>query len=333
MTNDITARSQQLEQALFEMRKVVVGQDRVLERLMIALLADGHTLLEGVPGLGKTIILRTLARVLGGSFSRIQFTPDLIPSDIVGTRIYRPSEERFDVEVGPILANFVLADEINRAPAKVHSAMLEVMAERQVTIGDRTFAAPKPFLVMATQNPIESEGVYPLPEAQRDRFLMRVPVGYPTAEEEKEIVRRMAVGPEAAAAVLDPDEVIALQQAAAGVYVDPAVMEYAIRLVLATRDSAEAGMPELDRYIAYGASPRASIGLIAAARAMALLKGRDYALPQDVYDIAYDVLNHRLVLSYDALAEGATVDDVLVELLSTMPAPQVTVRSENRVPS
>jgi MoxR-like ATPase len=324
-----TLRSTQMEQALFEMRKVVVGQDRVLERLMVSLLANGHCLLEGVPGLGKTITLRTLARVLGGSFSRIQFTPDLVPSDIVGTRIYRASEERFDVEVGPILANFVLADEINRAPAKVQSAMLEVMGERQVTIGDRTFAAPKPFLVMATQNPIESEGVYPLPEAQRDRFLMRIPVGYPTALEEKEIVRRMAVGPEAAERILDPGDVLGMQQAAAAVYVDPAVSDYAIRLVLATRETAEAGVPELGRYIAYGASPRASIGLVAAGRAMALLRGRGYALPQDVYDVAYDVLNHRLVLSYDALAEGVTVDDVLVELLSTMPAPRISVREED----
>ena len=328
-----TLRSTQLEQALFEMRKVVVGQDRVLERLMVALLADGHCLLEGVPGLGKTITLRTMARVLGGSFSRIQFTPDLVPSDIVGTRIYRASEERFDVEVGPVLANFVLADEINRAPAKVQSAMLEVMAERQVTIGDRTFGAPMPFLVMATQNPIESEGVYPLPEAQRDRFLMRVPVGYPTAGEEKEIVRRMAVGPEAAEPILDPADVLGMQETAAGVFVDPAVADYAVRLVLATRDTGEAGIPELDRYIAYGASPRASIGLIAAGRAMALLRGRTYALPQDVYDVAYDVLNHRIVLSYDALAEGVTVDDVLVELLSTMPAPRITVREEDLVAS
>ncbi len=326
-------RTNQLEQALFEMRKVVVGQDRVLERLMVALLANGHCLLEGVPGLGKTITLRTLARVLGGSFSRIQFTPDLVPSDIVGTRIYRASEERFDVEVGPVLANFVLADEINRAPAKVQSAMLEVMAERQVTIGDRTFAAPKPFLVMATQNPIESEGVYPLPEAQRDRFLMRIPVGYPTSQEEKEIVRRMAVGPEAADPILDPADVLGMQEATTGIFVDPAVSDYAVAIVVATRDTAAAGIPELDRYIAYGASPRASIGLIAAGRAMAVLRGRNYVLPQDVYDVAYDVLNHRLVLSYEALAEGVSVDDVLVELLSTMPAPRITVRGEDLVAS
>ncbi len=332
MTDDFALRSTQLEQALFEMRKVVVGQDRVLERLMVGLLADGHCLLEGVPGLGKTITLRTMARVLGGSFSRIQFTPDLIPSDIVGTRIYRASQERFDVEPGPVLANFVLADEVNRAPAKVQSAMLEVMGERQVTIGDRTFPAPSPFLVMATQNPIESEGVYPLPEAQRDRFLMRIPVGYPSPDEEKEIVRRSGTGPEAAAKILDPDDVIAMQRTAANIYVDPAVADYAIRLVLATRDPHAAGIPKLDGLIEYGASPRASLALVAAGRGMALLRGRGYVLPQDVYDVAYDVLNHRLVLSYEALADGVTVDDVLVELLSTMPAPRLAVKDEPKTP-
>ncbi len=328
MTDDFALRSTQLEQALFEIRKVIVGQDRVLERLMVGLVADGHCLLEGVPGLGKTIALRTMARVLGGTFSRIQFTPDLIPSDIVGTRIYRASRETFDVEVGPVLANFVLADEINRAPAKVQSAMLEVMAERQVTIGDRTFPAPRPFLVMATQNPIESEGVYPLPEAQRDRFLMRIPVGYPTPDEEKEIVRRMGIGPDRAERILDTEDVLGMQEVARGVYVDPAVTDYAVRIVLATRDPAEAGLPALAGLIAYGASPRASLGLVAAGKAMALLRGRGYVLPQDVYDVAYDVLNHRLVLSYEALADGVTVDDVLVELLSTMPAPRVAVRGE-----
>jgi MoxR-like ATPase len=330
--DDFSLRSTQLEQALFEMRKVVVGQDRVLERLMVGLLADGHCLLEGVPGLGKTITLRTMARVTGGSFNRIQFTPDLIPADIVGTRIYRASQERFDVEVGPVLANFVLADEVNRAPAKVQAAMLEVMGERQVTIGDRTFPAPTPFLVMATQNPIESEGVYPLPEAQRDRFLMRVPVGYPTAGEEREIVRRSGIGPEEAEKILDPEDVLGMQKAARQVYVDPAVTDYAVRLVLATRDSNEAGLPELEGYVEYGASPRASLGLIAAGKSMALLRGRGYVLPQDVYDVAYDVLNHRLVLSYEALAENVTVDDVLVEMLSKMPAPRVTIRRDD-VPS
>ena len=328
MIGDFTLRSTQLEQALFEMKKVVVGQDRVLERLLIALLADGHALLEGVPGLGKTITLRTMARVLGGDFSRIQFTPDLIPADIVGTRIYRASQETFDVETGPILANFVLADEINRAPAKVQSAMLEAMAERQVTIGDRTFPAPTPFLVMATQNPIESEGVYPLPEAQRDRFLMRIPVSYPTPDEEKEIVRRSGITPGEAAPILDPEDVLGMQKVARDVYVDPAVTDYAVRLVFATRDASLAGLENLAGYVEYGASPRASLGLISAGKSMAVLRGRGYVVPQDVYDVAYDVLNHRIVLSYEALAEGITVDDVLVELLSTMPAPRLTVRED-----
>jgi len=331
--DDFVLRSTQLEQALFEMRKVIVGQDRVLERLVVGLVADGHSLLEGVPGLGKTITLRTMARVFGGTFSRIQFTPDLIPSDIVGTRIYRPSQERFDVEVGPVLANFVLADEINRAPAKVQSAMLEVMGERQVTIADRTFPAPSPFLVLATQNPIESEGVYPLPEAQRDRFLMRIPVGYPSPDEEKEIVRRAGTGPEAAARILGPEDVVAMQRTAADLYVDPAVTDYAVRLVLATREPSAAGIPKLEGLIDYGASPRASLALIAAGKGMALLRGRGYVLPQDVYDVAYDVLNHRLVLSYEALADGVTVDDVLVELLSTMPAPRLAVRDEPSRPA
>lgn len=325
MNEELRVRAVQLEQVVAELRKVVVGQDRVLERLVVALLANGHCLLEGVPGLGKTITIRTLARVLGGTFSRIQFTPDLIPADIVGTRIYRPSAERFDVEPGPVLANFVLADEINRAPAKVQSALLEVMAERQVTVGDRTFPAPSPFLVMATQNPIESEGVYPLPEAQRDRFLMRIPIGYPTPAEEKEIVRRMGTGPEAAEQVLSPEGVVAAQRAAAEVYAEPAVVDYAVRLVLATRDPAGAGLPGLSGLIEYGASPRATLGLVASGRALALLRGRPYVVAQDVYDVAYDVLNHRLVLSYEALADGVTVDDVLVELLSRMPAPRPVV--------
>ena len=222
----------------------------------------------------------------------------------------------------------MLADEINRAPAKVQAAMLEVMAERQVTIGDRTFPAPVPFLVMATQNPIESEGVYPLPEAQRDRFLMRVPVGYPTPDEEKEIVRRAGIDPEEASPILDPEDVVGMQKVVTNIYVDPAVAGYAVRLVFATRDANQAGLSSLDGYIEYGASPRASLALIAAGRAMALLRGRGYVVPQDVYDVAYDVLNHRLVLSYEALAEGVTVDDILVELLSTMPAPRLTVRED-----
>jgi MoxR-like ATPase len=310
-----------LAQVRHELGRVIVGQERMLERLLVAVLADGHVLLEGVPGLGKTLVLETLARILGGSFSRIQFTPDLIPADIVGTRIYRPSTEAFDVEPGPVLANVVLADEINRAPARVQSALLEVMAERHVTIGGRTFPAPRPFLVVATQNPIESEGVYPLPEAQRDRFLMRVPIDYPTPAEERAIVLRMVDQAPEPARLLDPGDVEALQAAARTVVVDEGTTDYAIRLVLATRDPRSHGLPQLAGLLDYGASPRASLGLVRAARAMALLRGRDRAVPQDVYDVAYDILNGRLVLSYRALAEGFTIDDVLVELLSTVPAP------------
>ncbi len=303
-----------------ELHRVVVGQERMLDRILVSLLADGHCLLEGVPGLGKTLTLSTLARVMGGSFSRIQFTPDLLPSDIVGTRLYRTSTETFDVEPGPVLANFVLADEINRAPAKVQSAMLEVMAERQVTISDRTFPAPRPFLVMATQNPIESEGVYPLPEAQRDRFLMRVPVDYPTLDEERQIVDRMDLGAGAASEVLGAQAVLDLQRVARSVVVPEAVREYALGLVQATRHPTAAGLTHLDGMIAFGASPRASIALVRCARALALLRGRDSVQVQDVYDVAYDVLNHRLILSFEAVADGVTLDDILVEVLSRYPA-------------
>ena len=308
-----------LSAARSELGRVVVGQDRMLERILTALLANGHCLLEGVPGLGKTLTLSTLARVLGGSFSRIQFTPDLLPSDIVGTRIYRASTEKFDVEPGPILSNFVLADEINRAPAKVQAAMLEVMAERQVTIGDQTFDAPKPFLVMATQNPVESEGVYPLPEAQRDRFLMRVPVDYPTRSEELEIMRRSDLTPDSAKAVLDPGSVSDLQRITSSVFVDQPVAEYALRLVTATRSPGAAGLHQLEGLIEFGASPRASLALVACGRGLALLRGRDFVTEQDVYDIAYDVLNHRLILSFEAVADGVGVDDILVELLTSIP--------------
>jgi MoxR-like ATPase len=314
---------EQLQQVLAELQRVIVGQDRVLERVLVALLAGGHCLLEGVPGLGKTLTVSTLAKTLGGTFTRIQFTPDLLPSDIVGTRIYRPSTERFDVELGPVFANFVLADEINRAPAKVQSALLEVMAERQVSLAGVTHPVPRPFLVLATQNPIESEGVYPLPEAQRDRFLMRIPVDYPSAQEEHEIVdraRRPTVEP---ATLLSTDDVLRLQATAADIDVDPAVQDYAVRLVLATRHPAAHGV-SIEGLLAYGASPRASIGLVHAGRALALLRGRDHVLAQDVYDVAYDVLNHRLVLSFDAVADGVSVDDVLVALLTTVVAPRVS---------
>jgi MoxR-like ATPase len=315
-----------LQQVRIELQRVIVGQERMIDRLLTAVLAEGHCLLEGVPGLGKTLALSTLARVLGGTFSRIQFTADLIPADIVGTRIYRPTREAFDVEPGPILANIVLADEINRAPAKVQSALLEVMQERQVTVGGRTMPAPRPFLVVATQNPIESEGVYPLPEAQRDRFLMRVPVDYPTPVEEREIVNRFEDQAPIVTRLLDPEEVVALQASARAVEMDDATTNYAIRLVLATRDPAAHGLPQLAGLLEYGASPRASLGLVRAAKALALIRGRDRALPQDVYDVAYDVLNLRLVLSYRALADGLTVDDVLVALLSKVWAPMVAVQ-------
>ena len=320
---EVAAAAARMEQVQVELHRVVVGQQRVLERVLVALLANGHCLLEGVPGIGKTLTVATLARTLGGTFARLQFTPDLVPSDIVGTRVYRPSSERFDVELGPVFANFVLADEINRAPAKVQSALLEVMGERQVSIGGVTHRVPNPFLVLATQNPIESEGVYPLPEAQRDRFLMRVPVDYPTDAEEHDIVERAAQPAPPPATLLDAEDVVELQRIAAAVHVDPAVSDYAVRLVIASRRPADAGVPQVEGLLAYGASPRASLGLVAAARALALLRGRAYAVPQDVYEIAYDVLNHRLVLSFDALADGVTVDDVLVELLTEVPAPRL----------
>ncbi len=307
-----------------EIGRIMVGQQRVVERVLVALLSGGHCLLEGAPGLGKTRLLTTLATTLGGSFNRIQFTPDLLPSDIVGTRIWRQEESRFTVERGPVFANFVLTDEINRAPAKVQSALLEVMAEKQVTIGGETFAVDRPFLVLATQNPIESEGVYQLPEAQRDRFLMKIPVDYPAGpHEELEIVRRAAGDPVEPRRILSLDEVRSLQATTRGVHVDPRVADYAVRLVMATRDPVRYGLDSLGDMIAFGASPRASIGLVEGARAMALMRGRGSVDAQDIYDIAYDVLNHRLVLSFDAVADGVTVDEVLYHLLTTIPAPSL----------
>jgi len=312
-----------LEATLFEIKKVIVGQDRAIERMLVALLARGHVLLEGVPGLAKTLAVETLAGVTGGTFARLQFTPDMLPADIVGTRIFRQSSEQFDVELGPVFANFVLADEINRAPAKVQSALLEVMGEHKVSINGRDHKVPEPFLVLATQNPIESEGVYALPEAQRDRFLMKVVIGYPSPLEEVEIVHRMNVAPPTATEVLGIDDLAKLQQAADRVYVDHGVVDYAVSLVLATRDPRTFALPELADFIAYGASPRASIGLVQGARALALLRGRTYALPQDVFDIAPEVLRHRLVLSYEALAQGLVEDQILARILSTVPAPRI----------
>jgi MoxR-like ATPase len=318
-----------LERILFEVKRVIVGQERVVERLLIGLLARGHCLLEGVPGVAKTLAVETLARTVSGSFSRLQFTPDLVPSDIVGTRIYRPGSERFDTELGPIMANFVLADEINRAPAKVQSALLEVMAERQVSIGGQRYQVPLPFLVLATQNPIESEGVYPLPEAQRDRFLMKITVDYPSPAEEREIVYRMGVEPPVASAVISTDELMRLQASAGRVFVHHAIVDYVVRLVVATRQPLQYGLTDVAQWVAYGASPRASLGLIAAGRAMALLRGRDYVLPQDVLDIAIDVLSHRMVLSYDAIADGVAAEQAIRRVLQTIPLPQVAPRQRS----
>jgi MoxR-like ATPase len=317
------AASELLEQTLFEVKKVIVGQDRVVERLLICLLARGHALLEGVPGLAKTLAAETIARVVGGTFTRIQFTPDLLPADVMGTRIYRAGTETFDVELGPVFANFVLADEINRAPAKVQSALLEVMAEHQVSIGGQTFPVPEPFLVLATQNPIEQEGVYPLPEAQRDRFLMKIVVDYPTPSEEVEIVQRMGVAPPEPRESLTIAALSALQDEADRIFVAREVVDYAVNLVFASREPQRFGMADLSEYLAYGASPRASLGLIAGGRALALLRGRTYVLPQDVYDVAPDIFRHRLVLSYEALARDIGVNDVLARILSTVPAPRV----------
>ncbi|GIH07264.1 MoxR-like ATPase [Rhizocola hellebori] len=315
-----------LERAMFEVKKVIVGQDLLVERMFVALLGKGHCLLEGVPGVAKTLAVQTVATVVGGSFARIQFTPDLVPADIVGTRIYRTGSERFDVELGPIFVNFLLADEINRAPAKVQSALLEVMAERQVSLGGKTHTVPDPFLVMATQNPIEQEGVYPLPEAQRDRFLLKILVGYPTDSEEREIVYRMGATTPRASRILDPSQLIELQERADRVFVHNALVDYAVRLVLATRTPADFGMPDVAQLIQYGASPRASLGLVRATRALALLRGRDYALPQDLQDIAPDVLRHRLVLSYDALADEIAPDTIVERVLETVPLPTVAPR-------
>ena len=312
-----------LESALFEIKRVIAGQDAMLERVLVCLLAGGHLLLEGVPGLAKTLTIKTTAQVLGGTFRRVQFTPDLVPSDLVGTRIYRPTTGTFDTELGPVLCNFLLADEINRAPAKVQSALLEVMQERQVTIGGETHPVPRPFLVMATQNPIEQEGTYPLPEAQVDRFMLKVVVGYPSADEELTIAERsLAVAPELTR-VLEIDQLADLQLATASVYVDPAVSRYAVTLASATRDLAAAGLPDWAPYVAFGASPRGPISMLHAARALALLRGRSYVLPQDVREIAPDALRHRLVMSYQALAEDITADQVIEPVIDSVLMPRL----------
>jgi MoxR-like ATPase len=311
-----------LAEAVEEVQQVVVGQQAMVERLIVAVLARGHCLLEGVPGVAKTLAVRTLATVLGGSFARIQFTPDLVPSDIVGTRIYRPGREEFDTELGPVFVNFVLADEVNRAPAKVQAAMLELMGERQVSLGGRSYPLPDPFTVVATENPVESEGVYPLPEAQRDRFLLKVEVPLPRAADEAEILRRMSVDPPVAGPVLDADRVLDLQRAADRVYVHPLVGDYVVRLVMASRHPADYGAADLQGVLEAGASPRATLGLVAGARALALLRGRDHVLPEDVRELARDVVAHRLMLTFDALADGRQATSVVDRLVAAVPPPR-----------
>ncbi len=328
-----TPTTHPLEQALYEVKKTIVGQDDLLERMIVALLARGHLLVEGVPGLAKTMAIKTLAEAIGGDFQRIQFTPDLVPADLIGTRIYNQRDGEFQVSLGPVFANLVLADEINRAPAKVQSALLEVMQERQVTIGRQSYPAPNPFLVMATQNPIESEGTYQLPEAQVDRFMLKVLIGYPSAAEEFVVVERMIGALAATQQVLDADALRIYQRQADAVYVDPAVIEYAVQLATATRSPASVGRPELVKYLTYGASPRASINMVLAARALAFLRGRDYALATDVRDLARDVLRHRIVLSYEALAEDLSPDDLLSPILDAVAVPTVPLRERPRSPT
>jgi MoxR-like ATPase len=322
----------QVEKVLYEVKKVIVGQDHLLERLIVALLARGHVLVEGVPGLAKTMAIKTLAEAIGGEFKRIQFTPDLVPADLVGTRIYNQRTGEFSTSLGPVFANLLLADEINRAPAKVQSALLEVMQERQVTIGRETFPVPDPFLVMATQNPIETEGTYSLPEAQVDRFMLKVLVGYPSPTEEFVIVERMTGFLETVQKVLTTQQLLGLQKMAyRDVYVDPALIEYAIRLVTATRKPQEFGLKELEHYILFGASPRASINLILTGRALAFVRGRSYALPEDVLDMAPDVLRHRVVPSYEALSDGVTSDHLLAKIFERIPIPVVPLHERNEI--
>jgi len=315
-----------LESVLFEVKRTIVGQDVLLERMAVALLSGGHLLVEGVPGLAKTLAVKSLAAAVGGQFQRIQFTPDLVPADLTGTRVYHQHTGEFETQLGPVFANLLLADEINRAPAKVQSALLEVMQEHQVTIGRETFRVPEPFLVMATQNPIESEGTYPLPEAQVDRFMMKVLVSYPSAAEEHAIVDRALRPAEPIRAMLTPADLIRMQERVQQLYVDPAITEYAVRLVTATRLLGLAGLDEMKRYLTYGASPRASIALVVGGRALAFLRGRDYVLPYDVSELAADVLRHRVVLSYEALADDVSADHIIARVLDAVPEPEVVLQ-------
>ena len=323
-----SATAQLMEQILYEVKRVVVGQDRFLERVMVAMLAQGHLLVEGVPGLAKTLTVKTLANTMRGQFKRIQFTPDLVPADLVGTRIYNQKTGDFTTSLGPVFANLLLADEINRAPAKVQSALLEVMQERQVTIAGETHKVPSPFLVMATQNPIETEGTYPLPEAQVDRFMMKVLVDYPTDEEEFVIVQRVTGAPVDVSPVATTEQLAELQRECRQVYVDPSLVQYAVKLVSATRTPDKHGLKDLGKYITFGASPRATINLTEGARALAMLRGRTYALPEDMTDLVPDVLRHRVVLSYEALSEGLSSDAIVAKIMAKIPAPAKPLEHE-----
>ncbi len=322
--------AQLMEQILFEVKRVVVGQDRFLERVMVAMLAQGHLLVEGVPGLAKTLTIKTLANAVHGQFKRIQFTPDLVPADLVGTRIYNQKTGDFSTSLGPVFTNLLLADEINRAPAKVQSALLEVMQERQVTIAGVSHRVPEPFLVMATQNPIETEGTYPLPEAQVDRFMMKVLVDYPTDEEEFVIVQRVTGPAVAVSPVATTEQLAGLQQVCRQVYVDPSLIQYAVRLVSATRKPQALGLKDMAAYLTFGASPRATINLVEGARALALLRGRSYALPEDMSDLVPDVLRHRLVLSYEALSKGLDADTLIAQIMAKVPAPPKPLEHERQ---
>ena len=319
-----------MERILYEVKKIVVGQDRFLERVLVAILAQGHLLVEGVPGLAKTLTIKTLARTIRGTFRRIQFTPDLVPADLVGTRIYNQKTGDFTTALGPVFTHLLLADEINRAPAKVQSALLEVMQEYQVTIAGVTHQVPQPFLVMATQNPIETEGTYPLPEAQVDRFMMKVLVGYPSEEEEFVIVNRVTGTENEVATVATTEQLRALQRECRAGFVDPTLIQYAVKLAAATRDPGRYGIPGLAPYLSFGASPRAPIHLIEGGRALAFLRGRSYALPEDVTDLVADVFRHRLVLSYQALADGMTADQIIQKVMQHIPAPAKPLETHAR---
>ncbi|MCC6129982.1 MAG: MoxR family ATPase [Acidobacteria bacterium] len=326
LNEKIREQSFRISALLTEIRKVIVGQPVMVERLLIGLLADGHVLLEGVPGLAKTLAVKALARGLEAAFSRIQFTPDLLPADLIGTLVFNPKSQDFMVRQGPVFANIVLADEINRAPAKVQSALLEAMQERQVTIGDETMPLPEPFLVLATQNPIEQEGTYPLPEAQVDRFLMKLKIGYPTKAEERQILERMSETSDVEATslvrpVLAPAEIMALRQLVRKLYADERIKNYLVELVSASRDPRAYGLSDLGDFISYGASPRATLALLATARAHAFLQGRGYVVPEDVKAVAPDVLRHRVILSYEAEAENVASDQVVSRILERVEVP------------